>query len=222
MKMVEAKRLSCKTVGHSTDSIGEFIAIIKSHSVDTIIDVRSTPYSRYTPQFNREDLKKELARAQIEYGFLGDSLGARYIDPNVLFPDGRVNFKKVRRLPKFQEGINNVIASMANGFHVALMCTEKDPFDCHRFVLISPALVAKGVLVEHIIDASKTISQKELEARLLKNYDGSLSIFAKLETFQGQEVKTSVKRLDEVYELRNKEIAYNGAKKTIFSSVNHE
>nr|MDO8108687.1 DUF488 domain-containing protein [Candidatus Sigynarchaeota archaeon] len=210
--MVEDKEIKCKTVGHSIFSVTEFIIIIQKHGINAIIDVRSMPYSRYCPQFNREPLKQELAKCQVAYHFLGDYLGARYTDPKVLFPDGKVDFKKVRLLPKFQEGIAKVIEIIKQGSNVALMCTEKDPFDCHRFVLISPALVKKGVIVEHIIDASRSISQIELEKRLLKNYEGSSDSSSNLEKWIPQVKKTGGNRLEELYELRNKDIAFNGIK----------
>ena len=210
--MIEDEKIECKTVGHSTYQINEFINIIKKHSVSAIIDVRSTPYSRYCPQFNREPLQCELAKFQVAYHFLGDSLGARYTDPNVLYADGKVDFKKVRLMPRFKEGISKVIEIINEGFIVALMCTEKDPFDCHRFVLISPALVNTGVIVEHILDASNIISQKELEKRLLKKYGKPPTTFSNLEKWMPQVKGIGRDRLDEVYELRNKEIAYNGMK----------
>jgi uncharacterized protein (DUF488 family) len=211
--MTGIQRRVCKTVGHSNHTIDEFISIIESQSVDTIIDVRSTPYSQYASQFNREPLKKELERVHIGYFFLGDSLGARHTDPSVLFPDGRVNFKKIRKLPKFQEGIDKILSLIENGAHVALMCTEKDPFDCHRFVLISPVLTGKGILVEHIIDASEIVFQKELETRLLENYNkDDAPGFIKLQISAVQKKKVGALRLVEVYELRNKDIAYNGVK----------
>ena len=105
--------LCCKTVGHSSLKINDFIAHIRARGVNRIADVRSTPYSRYAPQFNRETLAADLQLADIAYEYLGSSLGGRPRRPDVLFPGGTVDFDKVRELPAFQEGI--LIQPLASG-----------------------------------------------------------------------------------------------------------
>jgi uncharacterized protein (DUF488 family) len=161
---------TCMTVGHSNYDIATLVRILRSPAVDTIVDIRSTPYSRRYPQFNRESFRTDLELYDMRYQYLGDRLGGRHTDPQVLFPDGRVDFSKVQQLPLFQEGITRLITEIKKGQRIALLCAEKDPFDCHRFMLVAPALVKKGITVFHILGEGKLVSQEELEDRLLKKY----------------------------------------------------
>ena len=201
--------LFCKTIGHSNREINQFLELIKSHNVNCIYDVRSLPYSRYNPQFNRETLKTSLELNDIQYVYVGDCLGARYDDPNLLCPDGMVDFKRVRQLTKFQGGIQQVVNGIKKGYRIALMCAEKDPFDCHRFLLVSYGLAKKGVQVEHIVSADKILSQKELENRMIRKYtikSSQLSLFDQ----RGSEEDM----LEEAYEMRCKDIAHRGKKRS--------
>jgi uncharacterized protein (DUF488 family) len=160
------------TIGHSTHTIDEFIGLLKNAGIDTVVDVRSSPYSKHNPQFNRESLKVELAKQEIIYIFMGDELGARHREPEVLEADGRVNFEKVRGLESFKNGIKRVITGAEKGYGIALMCSEKDPMECHRFSLVSYALKKEGVSVRHIL-ADGTIKENvEFEECFLnKNND---------------------------------------------------
>ena len=194
--------LCCKTVGHSTYKIDDFVRLLKAHGVNCIVDVRSQPYSRFAAQFNRESLKTDLKIHDITYDWRGDCLGGRYKESRLLFADGKVDFKKVRQLAQFREGIRRVIDGIRKGLHICLMCAEKEPFNCHRFVLVSPELAREGVQVKHILSAGQTIRQEELEERLLKKYhkdNPQASLFSP--------PRSRKDRLAEAYELRNKEIA---------------
>ena len=194
--------LCCKTVGHSSLKINEFIAHIRARGVNRIADVRSTPYSRYAPQFNRETLAADLQLADIAYEYLGSSLGGRPRRPDVLFPDGTVDFDKVRELPAFQEGILQLIDEIHKGEAVALMCAEKDPYNCHRFLLVSRELAERGVLVEHIISAAATVSQRKLEDRLIEKYCAARS---QLSLFEAPRPRQAL--LAEAYRLRNRDFS---------------
>ena len=193
--------LSCKTVGHSTYAMEEFIRLIKAHGVTCIIDIRSMPYSRRNPQFNRETLRTDLQLNDIDYSYRGDRLGARYSDLQLLFPGGKADFSKVAQLPQFQEGIQLVLDALKKGVRIALMCAEKDPFDCHRFILVSRFLVKNAVKVEHIISEEKLLTQEELEDRLLKKYCHATS---QLGLFEQR--KTKDEQLEDAYAQRNKEM----------------
>lgn len=186
----------CATIGHSNHTIDDFIKILLSHHINTVIDVRSAPYSRRHPQFNRESLKTDLNLHDIRYLYLGDRLGGRHTDPQLLFPNGRVNFKKVRETAWFQEAITRVVAEIDRGFTVVLLCAEKDPLRCHRFLLICPALVRLGVTVVHITGEGKQMSQEEVEERLLKTCGLDKRQFGLFEP-----VKTREELLEEAYDL---------------------
>lgn len=193
--------LSCKTVGHSTCSFDSFIRLIQAHGIHAVIDIRSTPYSRHNPQFNRETVKTDLQLHDISYTYMGDWLGGRYDDPGVLLPNGTPDFSRVRRLPRFQEGIKLLLEELKKGYQSALMCAEKDPFDCHRFMLVSRELARRRVRVEHITGEEKPITQEELEERLLKKY-GKLSKQPSL----FDKPKSRDELLEEAYAEKNKEM----------------
>jgi len=169
-----------KTIGHSNHSIETFLNILSAHDINCIIDLRSTPYSRHTPQFNRESLKTDLEINEIDYLYMGDALGARYIDQRLLFSNGKVDFARVKELPAFIRGINIVIEKAEGNEKICLMCAEKDPFNCHRFVLVAKALTLEKVSVIHILADKQTVSQTELEQKLIARYTNipaQLSLF---------------------------------------------
>ena len=137
------------TVGHSTHPIETFIALLEKNGVTAIADVRSSPYSRFNPQFNRESLTASLKEHGIRYVYLGKELGARADDPGC-YVDGRVQYDRLARRAEFREGIERVKRG-SRDHRIALMCAEKEPLDCHRTILVSRALEADGVPVTHIL-----------------------------------------------------------------------
>ena len=198
------KELSCFSIGHSNRSIGDFTGLLAAHGVTCVVDVRSAPYSRRHPQFNRESIKTDLHLADMDYLYLGDSLGARHSRPSVLTPDGKVDFSRVRLMAAFQTGIDRVIRGIKKGLFIALMCAEKNPFDCHRFVLVSRELAACGVLVSHIISSELILPQLALEQQLLEKYG--------LHRYQPglfEQPKQKNDLLSQAYELRNRDIAFS-------------
>ena len=191
------------TIGHSILEIDKFISLLKDNNIDTIVDVRSIPYSKFASQFNKETLKHYLKENNIYYIYMGNSLGARYEDKALLFDDGKVNFKKVQETISFQNGISRLEKGLSKGYKIALMCSEKEAFDCHRFVLISEFLARNGINIKHIYP-DKVVSQEFLEQKLLKKYEKKLPVANLFD----QEI-TDELRLKLAYEFRNKDIAYN-------------
>ena len=168
MHQPQSKR--CFTVGYGNYPIDRFIDILRNVEIDMIVDVRSTPYSRFNPHFNRENLEKSLQRCSIGYWFMGDKIGGRYSNPNLLFPDGTVNYRKVQDMEKFQEGINEVLSIISSGKMLALLCAEKEPERCHRFALISPVLQSKGISVIHIRPDGNLQTNEDLERELVLSF----------------------------------------------------
>jgi uncharacterized protein (DUF488 family) len=139
-----------QTIGHSNHPIERFIALLQQHDVDALADVRSTPYSRFNPQFNRERLQTSLADAGIRYVFLGEELGARSRDPSCYDSEGRVSYAKLAQTELFRRGIERLLAGMKD-HRLAIMCAERDPLECHRTILVSRELTRVGVPVSHIL-----------------------------------------------------------------------
>ena len=138
------------TIGHSNHSPEAFVELLAQHEVDEVIDVRSSPSSRYLPHFNHDVLSHILDDFGIDYVFLGGQLGGRPAGPSYYDADGRVLYDRVSDTEFFDDGIGQVVR-VADERRVALMCAEKDPLDCHRTLLLAQSLVKRGVAVGHIL-----------------------------------------------------------------------
>jgi hypothetical protein len=158
------------TVGHSSLELDGFLKILLTHEVKIVCDVRSRPGSFRFPQFNREPLEACLASAEIQYEFLGETLGGRPSDPRAYHQDGIVNYEARRKAADFRTGIDRALM-LCSSTNVVLMCAEEDPLQCHRFLMISPALLDRGITPVHIRRGGELESQREAEDRLLKLHD---------------------------------------------------
>ena len=154
------------TIGHSNLEIDDFLAVLAAHGVRILCDVRSRPASFRFPQFNREPLESVLAPVGIRYEFLGETLGGRPADPRAYHEDGLVDYAARRRAPDFIAGLERVLAISSAGVAV-LMCAEEDPLQCHRFLMICPALLERSVTPVHIRRGGALESQSDAEDRLL-------------------------------------------------------
>jgi len=153
------------TIGHSTHSYEELLRLLREAGVTAVADVRSSPYSRHQPQFNREELKEEFRRDKISYAFLGAELGGRPKDKR-LFCDRVADYEKMARTSEFESGLDR-IASGSRDFRIALMCSEHDPLDCHRCLLVGRALKFRDIEVKHILFNGCQKSQDEIEQELI-------------------------------------------------------
>src|SRR5262249_22936578 len=147
----------------------QFVGLLRQHGITAVADVRSNPYSRYNPQFNRENLQKALADAGVAYRFLGEELGARSDDPNC-YEGGKVRYDKLAETPAFQRGLQRVRSGMKE-HRIALMCAEKEPLECHRTILVSRHLAALGLDVQHIHVDGTLESHREAIERLSREFN---------------------------------------------------
>jgi uncharacterized protein (DUF488 family) len=154
------------TIGHSTHSIDEFIDLLHLHGVNVVADVRSVPYSRIQPQFNRESLSKALKAHYIIYVFLGKELGAR-ADDRTCYENGRIQYRRLAQTEVFRAGLDRVRIGSKN-HRIALMCAEREPLECHRTVLVSRELEAIGTHVLHIHADGHLESHADAISRLLQ------------------------------------------------------
>ncbi|WP_049949436.1 DUF488 family protein [Sorangium cellulosum] len=184
------------TIGHSTHSQAVLIKLLRTHGVNAVADVRSTPYSRMNPQFNREPLKEALSSAGIKYVFLGKELGARSEDP-CHYVAGKVQYERLAQSTIFREGLSRVISG-ASRYRIALLCAEKDPLDCHRTILVSRELVRKQVAVAHILADGILETHSAAVRRLLNRFGMRTS-----ELFRSND-----ELVDEAYARQSDAIAY--------------
>jgi uncharacterized protein (DUF488 family) len=145
------------TIGHSSRDAASLVALLQAHEVALLIDVRAAPYSRRHPHFNREALAATLAQIGIGYRHMPSLGGMRRPLPVSLNDgwkeDGFRGFADYMQGPGFVAARDELIAA-AQVQRAAVMCAEADPTQCHRR-LICDALVARGIAVEHIVDAGK-------------------------------------------------------------------
>jgi uncharacterized protein (DUF488 family) len=153
------------TVGCGSRTVEDVAGLLAAHEIGCLVDVRSAPYSRFTPEFNREALDATLTERGIRYVFLGDALGGRPDVPEC-YVDGKVDYDRARERDVYKRGIEKLAAARERGMRVALFCSEGRPEECHRSKLIGPSLAERGIPVLHIDETGIPRSQDEVIARL--------------------------------------------------------
>lgn len=192
------------TVGHSNHEIDYFIELLKFADINCVIDVRSTPASKFNPQYNLEPLKASLNRVGITYMHFGDEFGARHRNPELWDNEGIVDFQKVQKSRAFQDGIERVDIGLSKGFKIALMCSEGNPLECHRFSMISSYLVDDEFEVIHILKNKTLATHNQLIKKLEKKYAKKIE---QPSLFQSEEDSIAV--INQVYRIHNKEIGWS-------------
>jgi uncharacterized protein (DUF488 family) len=190
------------TIGHSTHTVQRLIELLSMHTISAVGDVRSSPYSRYNPQFNRELLQNALREAEIEYVFLGKELGARSLDSSC-YVDGQVQFDLVAESELFHKGLVRLRAGM-DSFRIALLCAEKDPITCHRMILVCRNLRSSGMSIQHILEDGSLEDNRDAERRLMRErnikendlFDSEEELIQRAYDIQGKKIAFTEK-LDE-------------------------
>ena len=163
--MEKINRKICFTIGHSNHSIDNFLKILRKWKIEYLIDIRSRPYSKYVKHFNKEELKEHLLRNRFQYRYLGNKVGGG----NIRFHDSYQTvpkLKEYRNSEEFKDGIRILDTFILKKKKIVLMCSEKDPFNCHRFFLVSYCLEKKNVKVNHILYDGNIIDNKTIENKL--------------------------------------------------------
>lgn len=185
------------TIGHSRHSLERFIALLQGAGANMVADVRSAPVSRFSPHFNKAALAVALPMRGIDYAFLGKELGGRPYRSE-LYTEGVADYEKMGAAPEFRTGLGRLMQKVEQ-HRVAAMCSEADPLDCHRCLLVSRALAGAGIEVGHILSTGDILSHIEVEDRLLeleKLTEDSLLLGSREE------------RLADAYRVRGRKIAY--------------
>ena len=188
------------TIGHSNHTIEHFVNLLTAHRISAIADVRSSPYSGYAPQFNRELMQQKLQDANIEYVFLGGELGARRTEESC-YVGGQARYDAIRNLPAFRRGLDCVLEGTEQ-YTVALLCAEADPLACHRTILVCPELKAlrPDLRINHILGDGSLESHEEAEQRLIRLHRLQPELFGELTSASGL--------IERAYDLQAERIAY--------------
>ena len=196
------------TIGYSPHILNSFLRILKKYQITAVADVRSSPYSQFKPEFNKDQLTEFLKKHGIAYVFLGDFCGARVEDPSC-YVNGKVDYALVAENPKFKEGLKRIINGMEK-FCIALMCAEKDPITCHRTILVCRNLTSRGINIKHILSNGRVEEHKDSEQRLLKLFKLNHP-----DMFRSEE-----QRLGDAYSRQGEKIAYEIAEPSNENWVN--
>ena len=141
------------TIGHSNHNEEKFLGLLSRHGIACVVDVRSIPYSRRNPQFNRERMSQNLSSQNIAYVWEGEALGGKRDfrqNPEFFDAEGCIDWKKVRRDESFILAMERLRA-LAGKEPTAVLCAEENPGNCHRLHLISAAWAEScGENISHI------------------------------------------------------------------------
>lgn len=188
------------TIGHSNHSLDHFIELLLAHRLSTIADVRSSPYSKYSPHFNKDVLDSALRNANIDYIFLGRELGAQRSEDDC-YIDGQAKYDRIAQLPTFRLGLERVLQG-AEHDRIALMCSESDPITCHRTILVCRELkrICPDLKITHILGDGTEERQETSEKRLINFHKLQPELFGDLASTSGL--------IEKAYDLQAEKIAF--------------
>ena len=170
------------TIGHSSHPIDMFIRLLTNYNIEVLVDVRSNPYSKYSPQFDMKNIKKAIKSSRIKYLYLGKELGGKPKGKDFYDLNGNINYSLIADSQLFHEGISRLEKGLKK-YRVAIMCSEENPAICHRWLLVGRALVAKGINVNHIRGNGDMETQDQLETH--NENEGFIPKQSQLSLFEG-------------------------------------
>lgn len=198
--------LEIYTLGHSNYSFEEFIERLKKYAIDTVVDIRGTPYSKYNVQYNKERLAYALRDRGYTYIYMGKEFAAQRQDLSLYNQEGYADFERVIYDKDFLNGIERLKKGCEKGYRIVLLGAKQDPTECHRFALVGRALVAAGFKVHHMLHDYTLASQKDLEPYLIEKYY-TPSLQLSLDPLSG-ETYDEKDYLNESYKKANRAIGY--------------
>lgn len=159
------------SIGHGRKSVEKFIDELNSFNIRYLLDIRSMPYSKWSPQFNKRELEQSLKNKSIEYAFFGDVLGGlpdkeKY--PECYDRDGKVDYDKIKDMDFFKKGLERLERANEKKINIAIMCSESKPEECHRSKLIGREMLKNHISINHIVSISKAKSQSTVMNELNK------------------------------------------------------
>jgi uncharacterized protein (DUF488 family) len=175
--MMTAMCITVLTIGHSNHEPTALLDLLRRYVVAVVVDVRSSPYSRYASHFNREVLRENLRAEGFGYEFMGGLLGG-LPDGDEFYDDaGYVRYDRIAESAEFQRGLSRLVET-ARTRRVAVLCSEEDPTGCHRRLLIGRVLAERGAEVLHIRGDGQVQSEQDLAAaEEFRKTKGQLTLF---------------------------------------------
>ncbi len=163
------------TVGHSHHAIEDLLALLEPYGIQVLCDVRSSPFSKFAPQYNTYRIKLTLQGSSLKYLYLGREIGGMPKSEAFYDEDGNTLYAKIAETPLFQQGIERLRKGISL-YTVVLMCGEENPSGCHRRLLLAGALADHGIETLHIRSNGKLQTEDDLALENGEN-TGQLSLF---------------------------------------------
>lgn len=194
------------TIGHSNYSMEKLIQMLRYYNIDTVVDIRGTPYSKYNVHFDKERIKYSLTKAGFIYIYMAKELAAKRINKVSYNEEGYSDFEKVVHEEDFIRGIERLKDGCSKGYRIALLGAMQDPIRCHRSILVGRALKDAGFNVIHILDDLSIKNQEYIDERVLDKYFPDRSQLT-IDALLGNEMSVE-EMINEGYRLANREIGY--------------
>lgn len=194
------------TIGHSNYSMEKLIEMLRYYNINTVVDIRGTPYSKYNVHFDKERIQHTLTKEGFIYIYMAKELAAKRINKVSYNAEGYSDFEKVVEEEDFKRGIERLKDGCRKGYKIALLGAMQDPIRCHRSILVGRPLKEAGFNVMHILDDLSIKNQDYIDERLLDKYFPDRNQLT-IDTLLGNEM-TKEEMINEGYRIANKEIGY--------------
>mgnify|MGYP000989922132 FL=1 len=199
-------KIEIYTLGHSNYPFDKFIEILKKYDINCVVDIRSTPYSKYNTQYNKEFLHETLKNLGYTYIYMADEFGAKRKTKVSYNDEGYADFDKVILEDEFKRGIERLKVGCAKNYKIVLLGAMQEPIRCHRAILLGKELIKAGFDVKHIMHEGDLKVQSELEEQLLEKYFEYRNQLT-IDSLLGNAISRE-DMIKEGYKLANKEIGY--------------
>ena len=199
-------KIEIYTLGHSNYSFDKFIEILKKYNINCVVDIRSTPYSKYNTQYNKEFLHETLKNLGYTYIYMADEFGAKRKTKVSYNDEGYADFDKVILEDEFKRGIERLKVGCSKNYKIVLLGAMQEPIRCHRAILLGKELIKAGFDVKHIMHEGDLKTQDELEEQLLEKYFEERNQLT-MDSLLGNAMSRE-DMIKESYKLANKEIGY--------------
>lgn len=194
------------TIGHSNYSMERFLDMLRHYNINTVVDIRGTPYSKYNVQYDKEKLQETLRSEGFIYIYMAKEFAAKRGNKQSYNGEGYSNFEEVVKEKDFLSGIERLKVGCSKGYRIALLGAMQSPIRCHRCILLGRELIKAGFELRHILDDYSLATQEDMEKELLDKYFPNRNQLT-IDELLGESM-TEEEMINEGYRLANREIGY--------------
>lgn len=204
------------TIGHSNYEIKKMVEMIKKYNIDTIVDLRGTPYSKYNIQYNLDVIKNNFKEYGILYLYMGKEFGGQRERREYYINEGYADFKRVVNDEKFKKGVGRLRDGIDKGYRICLLGAKQNPIECHRFSLVALELEKQGFVVKNIVHSGEVKTNRELEEELINRFfdRGDINFYSILEGEKSREeyLRESIEKINREIGFRLEKLKEKGYK----------